>query len=56
MTSAQALLVAAVLAGSLIVAGVAGLAGPWWALITAGGWITVGLVLLYDPKWTGKKR
>ncbi|OIN79865.1 hypothetical protein [Mycobacterium malmoense] len=48
MTALQALIAAAV-AGALVVAGVAYLAGPGWALIAAGGWVTAVTVLLYDP-------
>lgn len=49
MTAKQALAVAA-LAGALVVAGVAVLTGYGWALITAGLWLAMTALLLYDPQ------
>ncbi|SPX78011.1 hypothetical protein [Mycobacterium xenopi] len=48
MTAKQAILAASLAAG-LIVAGVAMLTGPAWALITAGAFGQAFVVLLYDP-------
>jgi hypothetical protein len=47
--------VAVIVAYGLIVACVAGLAGPFWALGAAGGLIVATVVLLFDPKQTGKQ-
>lgn len=33
-----------------IVVGVAGLAGPWWALVVAGTFALIVGVLVYDPE------
>lgn len=42
---------AAVAGAAAIVTGVAGLAGPWWALIAGGTFVLVGAgALLYDPE------
>lgn len=49
MTAQQAVLLAAVFAAGLIVAGVAVLAGVAGALITAGVLMLVAAVVLYDP-------
>jgi hypothetical protein len=48
VTALQALIAAAI-AGALIIAGVAMLAGLAWALIGAGVLVAAGTVLLYDP-------
>lgn len=55
MTALQALLAAAI-AGALIVAGVAVLTGLGWALVAAGVWIAASTVLLYDPAATKPRR
>lgn len=49
MTAVQALLAFSV-AGAFGIAGVAGLLGPWWALIAACVWVTTMTVLFYDPQ------
>lgn len=50
VTPTQIVLLAAALGAAAIVGGIAGLAGPWWALIVGGAFVMVGsLALLYDP-------
>ncbi|MGE2733839.1 hypothetical protein [Mycolicibacterium vaccae] len=59
MTPTQIVLLAAVAGAAAIVAGIAGLAGPWWALIAGGSFLIAGsAALLYDPdkRTAGKPR
>lgn len=48
MTALQAV-VGAAASVILLVVGIAGLVGPWWACIAAAVPIAVVVVLLYDP-------
>lgn len=52
MTPTRLSAVLAIVAVALIVAGVALLAGPAWALITAGICVLMAAVVLYDPAKT----
>jgi predicted phage tail protein len=49
VTAQQAVLLAAVVGASLIVAGVAMSTGAAWALVAAGVLTLAGAVVLYDP-------
>lgn len=55
MSALQAFVAAAAVV-ALIVTGVVGLAGVWWACITAGVLIAAATVLLYDPAATNEAR
>ncbi|WP_211284960.1 hypothetical protein [Mycobacterium palustre] len=55
MTALHALVAAAV-AGALIITGIGLLVGLAWALISAGVWITALVVLLYDPAASGPRK
>ena len=56
MTMAQSLAVMAVLAAVAIVVGVVWACGPAYGLIAGGVLVLIGVVMLYDPEMTKRRK